>query len=100
MYIMGLLLLVVVIGAAIYAQWIRPETDVNDIVNNQLLGRLPDWAPYLVLAIGLPMVFLFAVQVLFPATWVLMLLASLIEVLRWSYRRLRVLKGLLWQTTP
>ena len=92
LYIMGLLFVVVIIGAAIYAQWISPETDVNYVVNNQLLGRLPDWLPYVVLAVGLPMVILFAVQLLFPATWVMVLLAGLIEGFRWSYRRLRILK--------
>ena len=56
---LGLVLIVVVVGAAIYAKWIHPEAEVNDVVNNQLLGQIPVWGWYVVLAVGLPMILLF-----------------------------------------
>lgn len=92
---LGLILVVVIIGAAIYAQWIRPEETTNDIVND-LLGRLPNWTWYAVLAIGLPVVLLFAVHLFMPATWVMMLLVGLVQFVAWLTRRLRVIIGRLF----
>ena len=56
--LVGLAIILIIVGAAIYAKWIHPEAEVNDVVNNQLLGQVPAWGWYVVLAVGLPMILL------------------------------------------
>jgi len=87
---LGGLLIVVVIGAAIYAQWIHPEAAVNDVVN-QLLGKLPVWVWYVVLAVGLPMILLLVASILMTPTimiFVVTLPVNLARATVWVYRRL------------
>jgi hypothetical protein len=86
--LVGLVLVVVIIGAAIYAQWIRPEAEVNDVGNNKLLGNLPAWVPYTLLAIALPLLLLYTIAFLTPAGWVIALAVGMISLVSWSYRKL------------
>lgn len=86
-YMAGLVLLLVVVGAAIYAQWIRPEADVNDVVNTQVLGRVPGWLWYAIKAAGLPMLILMTLGALSTA-WIMLPLVGVVELMRWLHRQL------------
>ncbi|PKB71734.1 MAG: hypothetical protein BZY87_03745 [SAR202 cluster bacterium Io17-Chloro-G6] len=65
--LVGLAIILIIVGAAIYAKWIHPEAEVNDVMNNQLMGQVPVWVWYVVLAVGLPMLLLFVAGSLMTA---------------------------------
>ena len=85
---LGFCLIAVVIGSAIYAKWINPETEFDHLFNDQIMGSIPRWVWYVVVfGFGGPTLFLLVLGGFLTAP-VMMLLTGLAYPIVWLYRRL------------
>ena len=60
-YRIGLVLIIAVIGSAVYAQWIQPDADVNDVMH-EVLRWVPRWMLWTLIILLLPGIVLFLLR--------------------------------------
>ena len=90
-FALGFCLILTLIASAIYAKWINPETEFNELFFDQILGIIPRWVWYVVvLGFGGPWLLLLTMAVfLNPLVMIpLTILVGLPHYFRWLYRRL------------
>ena len=88
---LGFCLILTLIASAIYAKWINPETEFNELFFDQILGSIPRWVCYVVVLgfggpwlLGLALAVFLNPLVMIPLT----ILVGLPHYFRWLYRRL------------